>query len=114
MSLPGAMSLRRQLLRASAARSKKNFYASGAMGSDAGQKAHADAAEVAVGVFLSSVGIVFETEAALNDRRLRNTPDFRINATINGCFWIEVKTYYGTSMLAGNKSIPIGDRKSVV
>ena len=80
------------------------------MGSEAGQQAHADATEVAVGAFLSSAGIDFETEAALNARGSRNTPDFRINATINGkrCFWIDVKTYYGSSMLAGNTSIPIG------
>ncbi len=38
----------------------------------------------AVGAFLSSVGIVFETEAALNDRGSRNTPDFRINARESG------------------------------
>jgi len=114
LSLSGAMSLRRQLICATCRRG--TFYTSGAMGSEAGAKNHADATETAVGDFLSSIGVSFETEAAAYARGARNTPDFRINATINGrrCFWIDVKTYYGSGMLAGNTDLPVGKLRKQV
>ena len=71
MSLSGAMSLRRQLLRASAARSKKSFYATSAMGSEAGQQAHADATEV---YHKWQWALFYQVRALILRRRLLSTP----------------------------------------
>ena len=111
LALPAALSLRRQMLRADALAGGRNFYSSQSnMGDEAGAKAHADAFEAVVANFLTSQACAFETEEQAKARGARNTPDFRLNAVLNGlpCGWLDCKTYFAAASLASNVGLPIG------
>eukprot|EP00959_Pyramimonas_sp_CCMP1952_P437835 9166344-Pyramimonas_sp.AAC.1 len=111
-----ALSLRRQLLRAQ--HGNKRVNRSPRMGDATGQQAYAQLFEDAVEVFLRSKGVPFLTqveqraEVRSGLRKSGPTPDvlFTNPTSINGTrvCWLECKVFYGTALLAKNRTLPVG------
>ena len=78
-----------------------DVYAERDLGSAKEAKLHATRFEEAVAAYLTQEGVAFETEEALVLRAAGATPDFRVNATVNGRHvgWIDAKTYYGAASM---------------
>jgi hypothetical protein len=108
---PGAMSLRRQLIRQQTA-SEHEYWNTRDMGNSAAAQLHASRFEAAVACFLRSSGVTFLVEAELKSLGSSNTPDFYIpgGCLINetAVFWIDCKTFYGAAIIAGDCKQPVG------
>jgi hypothetical protein len=102
-SLHAAFSLRRGMLREMSKSS--DIYAEYALGSESAAFEHAQNFEKVIQLYLTAAGVSFETEVQLKERGSRATPDFRINAKINGIHihWIDCKTYYCSSTLKDSR-----------
>lgn len=112
-----ALSLRRQLLRAQP-NGMRRVNQSPLMGDAQGQQTYARIFEQAVEKYLRAQDVAFvsqqqqlaEVKSGLRHRQ--PTPDilFTSPTTINGknVFWLDCKVFYGTSLLASNKKIPVG------
>jgi len=111
-----ALSLRRQLIRAEHGMQRVNQ--SPLMGDAHGQQTYAHLFERAVEKYLRQHDVHFVSEQqqkAEMERGIRGrgpTPDFLFPtpATINDkkVYWLDCKVFYGTSLLAGNKKLPVG------
>ena len=117
-SLTGALSLRRQYIRQAA----RGRFDSRDMGDNQQAKAHADSFERATELFLRQqceqqcLSAEILTEEDLKSQGMQLTPDFVFandGICINGktVYWLDCKTYYGSSSLVNLSYLPIGKLK---
>lgn len=115
-TLTGAYSLRRQFIRkitggGSLYHNKHN------MGSASGANDHAENFERKLELWLNAIApdARYYTEQQLKQSGSPLTPDFSFpdGVLINGSlvYWLDCKTYYGSSLLAKSKSLPVGKLK---
>jgi hypothetical protein len=114
--LPGAYSLRRQLIRKTTGGGSR-YFGKHNMGCPTAANDHAENFERQLEVWLRKVapGAPYRTEQQLKQAGSRFTPDFLFpgGVRINGSLvhWLDCKTYYGSSLLAQTKSVPVGKLK---
>lgn len=110
-TITGAMSLRRQFIRAMSYGG--SFHSERSMGSASDSNSHAENFERAVEKFLRSHSdLTVVVESSLKKVGLTRTPDFLFphGCIINGRMvnWLDCKTYFGSSALACNPKLAIG------
>jgi len=113
LTIFGAFSLRRQLLRQNAGGDANVFYSTLSMGDASMAKQHADRFESLVKTWLEANNVPFITEERLALSGSSCTPDFLITGRrvlINGVSirWIDAKTYFAAASLADDVKLPIG------
>ena len=108
----GAFSYRRQLIRQMVG-STRFYQEENAMGSNQQAQAHATKVEDCLEAWLRDNDIQFIRQDLLVQMGLKATPDFYIqdDLRINGkeVRWIDCKTYYGSRVLADDRTLPIGN-----